>query len=56
MAEENFDSVEETPVETFDVNYSCLRCGTMFQTLNYLACLKSNVFVDLEYLLKLDLL
>ena len=28
MAEENFDSVEETPVEVFDVNYSCLRCGT----------------------------
>ncbi|MBA4447338.1 MAG: RNA polymerase Rbp10 [Nitrosopumilaceae archaeon] len=29
MAEENFDEVEETSVETFDVNYSCLRCGTM---------------------------
>ena len=28
MAEENYDSVEETIVETFDVNYSCLRCGT----------------------------
>jgi DNA-directed RNA polymerase subunit P len=26
MSEENF---EETPVETFDVNYSCLRCGTI---------------------------
>jgi len=34
MAEENFDSVEETPVEeipveTFDVTYACLRCGTV---------------------------
>ena len=29
MSEENFDSVEETPVEAFDVNYSCLRCGTL---------------------------
>ena len=29
MAEENYDSVEETTVETFDVNYSCLRCGTL---------------------------
>ncbi len=33
MAEENLDSVEETPVEetpveTFDVIYSCLRCAT----------------------------
>jgi len=38
MVEENFDSVEETPVEetpveetpveTFDVIYSCLRCAT----------------------------
>ena len=28
MAEENFDSVEDTSVETFDVIYSCLRCGT----------------------------
>ena len=26
MSEENF---EETPTETFDVNYSCLRCGTI---------------------------
>jgi len=26
--EENSDSVEETPVETFDVIYSCLRCAT----------------------------
>ena len=28
MAEENFDSVEDTPAETFDVIYSFLRCGT----------------------------
>jgi len=31
MVEENFDDeeVEETSVETFEVNYSCLRCGTV---------------------------
>ena len=29
MAEENFDDEEENTVETFDVNYSCLRCGTL---------------------------
>ena len=28
MVEENFDSVEDTHAETFDVIYSCLRCGT----------------------------
>ena len=28
MVEDEFDSEDETPVETFDVNYSCLRCGT----------------------------
>ncbi len=30
MAEENFEteSVEQIPNETFDVIYSCLRCGT----------------------------
>ncbi len=28
MSEENFDS-EEISVEAFDVNYSCLRCGTV---------------------------
>ena len=29
MVEENFDEeTEETLVETFEVNYSCLRCGT----------------------------
>ncbi len=33
MVEENSvedtdDSIEETPVETFDVIYSCLRCAT----------------------------
>ena len=28
MSEESFDSVEDAPVETFDVIYSCLRCGT----------------------------
>ncbi|MBI2128002.1 MAG: RNA polymerase Rbp10, partial [Nitrosarchaeum sp.] len=27
MAEENLESVQET-TETFDVIYSCLRCGT----------------------------
>ena len=31
MVEENIDEVEveETPTETFDVNYSCLRCATI---------------------------
>jgi DNA-directed RNA polymerase subunit P len=29
MAEEITDEIEETPVETFDVNYACLRCGTV---------------------------
>jgi len=29
MVEENFDEVDETSVETFEVNYSCLRCGTI---------------------------
>ena len=29
MVEENIsDEIEEVPVETFEVNYSCLRCGT----------------------------
>lgn len=28
MVEEEIDEVEETPVETFDVSHSCLRCGT----------------------------
>ena len=30
MVEETFDDeeLEETLVETFEVNYSCLRCGT----------------------------
>ena len=28
MVEENIDEIEDTLVETFDVNYSCLRCGT----------------------------
>ena len=27
--DENTDEVEETPVETFDVNYACLRCATV---------------------------
>ena len=27
MVDENFET-EETPQETFDVIYSCLRCGT----------------------------
>ncbi len=25
---EEVEETEETPVETFDVRYSCLRCGT----------------------------
>ena len=29
MVDEEFGEVEETPVETFEVNYSCLRCGTI---------------------------
>ncbi len=28
MAEEITEEIEETPAETFDVNYACLRCGT----------------------------
>ena len=30
MVEENIEEeeAEEVPVETFEVNYSCLRCGT----------------------------
>ena len=28
MVDENNDDVEETLQETFDVSYSCLRCGT----------------------------
>jgi len=28
MVDENNDDVEETLQETFDVNYSCLRCST----------------------------
>ena len=29
MVEEIIEEVEETPEEKFDVNYSCLRCGTV---------------------------
>jgi DNA-directed RNA polymerase subunit P len=29
MADENFDDLTESSVETFEVNYSCLRCGTL---------------------------
>ncbi len=29
IVDENTDEVEETPVETFDVNYACLRCATV---------------------------
>jgi len=29
IVDENIDEVEETPVETFDVNYACLRCATV---------------------------
>jgi len=29
MADENFDNLTESSVETFEVNYSCLRCGTL---------------------------
>jgi len=28
MVEENIDEIEETSVDTFEVNYACLRCGT----------------------------
>jgi DNA-directed RNA polymerase subunit P len=28
MVDENIDDTEETLQETFDVTYSCLRCGT----------------------------
>jgi DNA-directed RNA polymerase subunit P len=29
MADDNFDDLSESSVETFEVNYSCLRCGTL---------------------------
>ena len=29
MAEEIIEEVEENQLEKFDVNYSCLRCGTV---------------------------
>ena len=29
MTDENFDDLTESSVETFEVNYSCLRCGTL---------------------------
>ena len=29
MVEEITDEIEETPVEIFDVDYACLRCGTV---------------------------
>ena len=29
ITEEITEGIEETPAETFDVNYACLRCGTM---------------------------
>ena len=29
MAEETLDDVDDAPSEAFDVNYSCLRCGTV---------------------------
>ena len=29
MVEDEFSSAEESTVETFDVYYSCLRCGTV---------------------------
>jgi len=29
IVDENTDEVEETPVESFDVNYACLRCATV---------------------------
>ena len=29
IIEETVEEVEETPEEKFDVNYSCLRCGTI---------------------------
>jgi len=55
MAEEITEEIEETPVETFEVNYACLDVEQLFQTLNYLVYLKSNVFVDSESLPKFDL-
>ncbi|MBT5201670.1 MAG: RNA polymerase Rbp10 [Thaumarchaeota archaeon] len=29
VVEGDTEDVEETPVETFDVNYACLRCATV---------------------------
>ena len=29
VVEDDTEDVEETPVETFDVNYACLRCATV---------------------------
>jgi DNA-directed RNA polymerase subunit P len=29
MADETFNEFGESQVETFEVNYSCLRCGTL---------------------------
>ncbi len=29
MIDEDFDSMDEDATETFEVNYSCLRCGTV---------------------------
>jgi len=29
MVDEELNEVEETPVEAFEVNYTCLRCGTV---------------------------
>ena len=29
ITEEITEEVEETPAEVFDVNYACLRCGTI---------------------------
>jgi len=29
MVDEELNEVEETPDETFEVNYTCLRCGTV---------------------------
>jgi len=55
VEEEIEEEVEETPVETFDVSYSCLRCGTsvlnselsrflFVNEFSYLPCLKNTCY------------
>ena len=54
MVDEYIDEAEEqeeSVVEAFDVNYSCLRCGKLLsQTPNCHDYLRSSVFVDSGYL------